>query len=93
LACVLSSNNNYERNNIESVLGTDLERAINNLRSSLGDKVVNLLMTDLESQGVILGGKERYNLKSVEMALKKTFGQDGGELLMDMISKSLNQKL
>jgi hypothetical protein len=50
-------------------------------------------MTDLESQGVILGGKERYNLKSVEMALKKTFGQDGGELLMDMISKSLNQKL
>jgi hypothetical protein len=89
----LSSNNNYERNNIESVLGTDLERAINNLRSSLGDKVVNLLMTDLESQGVILGGKERYNLKSVEMALKKTFGQDGGELLMDMISKSLNQKL
>jgi hypothetical protein len=73
LACVLSSNNNYERNNIESVLGTDLERAINNLR--------------------ILGGKERYNLKSVEMALKKTFGQDGGELLMDMISKSLNQKL
>lgn len=93
MACVLSSNNNYDRNNIESVPGMDLERAINDLRRSLGDKVVGLLMTDLESQGVILGGKERYNLKSVEVALKKTFGQDGGELLMDMISKSLNQNL
>lgn len=78
---------------MESVLAKDLGRAMNDLRKSLGDKVVGLLMTDLESQGVILGGNKSYNLKNVEIALKNTFGQDGGELLMDMIRKSLQQNL
>ncbi len=76
-----------------SVPSKDLGRAMNDLRKSLGDKVVGLLITDLERQGVMLGGDESYNLKNVELALKKTFGQDGGELLMDMISNSLQQNL
>lgn len=83
--------NNHKK--MESVLAKDLGRAMNDLRKSLGDKVVGLLMTDLESQGVILGGNKSYNLKNVEIALKNTFGQDGGELLMDMIRKSLQQNL
>ncbi|AIF82933.1 hypothetical protein NTE_00857 [Candidatus Nitrososphaera evergladensis SR1] len=77
--------------NTGSIPGKDLGRAMNNLRKSLGPTVVDLLITDLQRQGITLAGGESYSIKQVEGALKKTFGQDGGELLTDMISKSLQE--
>lgn len=77
--------------NTGSVPGKDLGRAMNNLRKSLGPNVVDLLITDLQRQGITLAGGESYTLKQVDGALKKTFGQDGGELLMDMLGKALQE--
>jgi hypothetical protein len=77
--------------NTGSVPDKDLGRAMNNLRKSLGPTVVGLLITDLQKQGITLAGGESYTLKQVEGAMKKTFGQDGGELLMGMLSKALQE--
>ncbi|AIC16909.1 hypothetical protein NVIE_026400 [Nitrososphaera viennensis EN76] len=64
---------------------------MNNLRKSLGTLVVDLLITDLQRQGITFAGGESYSVRQIEGALQKTFGQDGGELLMDMVSKSLQE--
>lgn len=80
--------NNQE--NAGSVPGKDLYLAMGSLRKSLGPDVVELLVTDLQRHGITFAGSESYPLKRVEEALKETFGEDGGELLMGMIRKSLS---
>ena len=72
-----------------SVPGKNLYRAMNSLRKPLGSNVVDLLMTDLQRQRITFTGSESYPMRQIEEALKKTFGEDGGELLMDMLDKAL----
>lgn len=72
-----------------SVPGKDLYRAMNSLRKPLGSNAVDLLMTDLQRQGITLAGGEPCPVRRIDEALKKTFGEDGGELLTDMLDKAL----
>lgn len=64
---------------------------MSNLRKSLGPTVVELLIMDLQRNGITFAGGESYPSKRVEGALKKTFGDDGGALLMGLVSKSLQE--
>jgi hypothetical protein len=75
--------------NVGSVPGKDLYRAMNSLRKPLGSNAVDLLMTDLQRQGITFAGGEPCPVRRIDEALKKTFGEGGGELLMDMLDKAL----
>lgn len=74
--------------NAGGISGKDLQRAMNNLRKSLGPAIVDLIVLDLEKQGIAFAGGP-YLMKQVEDALKNTFGQEGGQLLADKVRKSL----
>jgi hypothetical protein len=54
--------------------------------------MVDLMMVDLERQGIILSGDSSYPLKKLEQALTNTFGSEGGPLLMYKILKSLESE-
>lgn len=81
-----------DEKNPGTIPSEDLRRAMNTLRSSLGSTVVDLLISDLQRHGIIVEGEESYTRNQVTDALKKTFGEDGGELLIDMVIRSLSEK-
>lgn len=72
------------------ISGKDLQRAMNTLRKSLGPAIVDLILVDLEKQGISSGGGP-YSAKQLEDALKKTFGQEGGQLLINKVRKALDR--
>lgn len=76
--------------NAGQIPGKELQRAMNNLRKSLGPAIVDLIVTDLEKQDIIFSAGS-YSMKQLEDALKKTFGQDGGQLLVNKIRKALDK--
>ena len=76
--------------NTGHISGKELQRAMNNLRKSLGPAIVDLILIDLEKQGISsIGGP--YSVKQLEDALKKTFGQEGGQLLINKVRKALDR--
>ncbi|HVX01741.1 MAG TPA: hypothetical protein VHA09_01160 [Nitrososphaera sp.] len=81
--------NNEE--NAGPIPGKDLYSAMRNLGKSLGPDVVQLIVADLQRHGITFAGSESYPLKRIEEALKETFGEDGCELLIEMIRKSLSE--
>lgn len=52
--------------------------------------MVEMLIIDLERQGIMLHGNERYPIKQVEHALVSTFGSEGGTLLAEKLRKALD---
>lgn len=81
----------HPQKNHGHVPGKELQRAMNGLRKSLGTVIVDLIIMDLEKQGIALSGGSSYPMKQVEDALKKTFGQEGGQLLADNVHKALEK--
>ena len=81
----------HPQKNTGHVPGKDLQRAMNGLRKSLGTVIVDLIVLDLEKQGIALAGGSSYHMKQVEDALKKTFGQEGGQLRADNVRKALEK--
>jgi hypothetical protein len=51
---------------------------------------VDLILVDLEKQGISSAGGP-YPAKQLEDALKKTFGQEGGQLLINKVRKALDR--
>ena len=75
--------------NAGHISGKELQRAMNALRKSLGPAIVDLILVDLEKQGISSAGGP-YPAKQLEDALKKTFGQEGGQLLINKVRKALD---
>ncbi len=75
--------------NAGHIAGKELQRAMNNLRKSLGPAIVDLIVLDLEKQGIVFASGS-YSMKQLEDALKKTFGQEGGQLLADKVRKAID---
>ncbi len=77
--------------NTGQISGKELQRAMNHLRKSLGPAIVDLLVMDLEKHGINFAAGS-YSVKQLEDALKKTFGQEGGQLLINKIRKALDKQ-
>lgn len=60
------------------------------LNRVLGRSMVDMLVLDLEKQGIVLHGDEKYSVKRVGGALVATFGPEGGMLLAEKLRKSLD---
>ena len=67
-----------------------LRQAFESLSKVLGRSIVDLLIYDLERQGIALGSKdEYYTLDQIRQVFESTFGEDGSSLLMEKIRKEL----
>jgi hypothetical protein len=78
--------------NIEPISGIRLHRALEGLYGILGRPMVDLLIVDLERQGITLTGDAAYSMTKIEQALINIFGSEGGPLLVDKILKSLESQ-
>ena len=78
--------------NASRVSGLHLKQAIENLSKILGRSIVDLLIYDLEKQGITFGHDESYNLESIGELFRLTFGKDGSSLLMDKLRKELEKE-
>jgi hypothetical protein len=78
--------------NSEPISSVRLRKALESLYGVLGRSMVDLMMLDLERQGIILNGDSAYPVKKLEQALINTFGPEGGPLLMYKILKSLGSQ-
>ena len=81
------SNNQKDSDSISS---PRLLLALQGLNRILGRSLVEMLITDLERQGIMLHGNEKYPIKQVEHALVSTFGSEGGRLLAEKLRKALD---
>lgn len=81
-----------DNQNTEPVTSIRLRQAIEGLYEVLGRAMVDLLVVDLERQGIILGNDSAYSMARVEQALVNTFGSEGGTLLAEKIRKSLGSQ-
>lgn len=59
------------------------------LQKVLGRSIVDLLIYDLESQGIALGTDEYYTLDRIRQVFEATFGEDGASLLVEKLRKEL----
>jgi len=76
--------------NSTRVSGLRLKEAFDSLSKVLGRSIVDLLVYDLERQGIALGGKdEYYTLDQIRQVFEGTFGDDGTSLLMEKLRKEL----
>lgn len=66
--------------------------AVRGLDRILGRSMVDLLILDLERQGITLEGDAKYPMKQVESALTSTFGSEGGVLLTEKLRKVLDSQ-
>ena len=76
--------------NLDSISSPRLLLALQGLNRILGHSMVEMLILDLERQGIMLHGNERYSIKQVEHALVSTFGSEGGTLLAEKLRKALD---
>jgi hypothetical protein len=67
-----------------------LKEAFESLHKVLGRSIVDLLIYDLERQGIALGNEEYYSLDEVRQVFEATFGEDGASLLMEKLRKALD---
>lgn len=54
--------------------------------------MVDLLISDLERQGIVLQGDAKYPMTQIESALTSTFGSEGGMLLTEKLRKVLDSQ-
>ena len=80
--------NNQE--NSDSISSPRLLLALQGLNRILGRSMVEMLIADLERQGIMLHGNEKYPMRQVECALTATFGSEGGMLLAEKLRKALD---
>ena len=67
-----------------------LRQAFDSLSKVLGRSIVDLIVYDLERQGIALGDKdEYYTLDQIRQVFEGTFGDDGTSLLMEKLRKEL----
>lgn len=64
--------------------------ALQGLNRVLGRSMVEMLIMDLERQGITLHGDEKYPMKQIERVLASTFGPEGGTLLAEKLRKALD---
>lgn len=67
-----------------------LKEAFESLQRVLGRSIVDLLIYDLERQGIALGQDEYYSLDQVRQVFEATFGEDGAFLLTEKLRKELD---
>lgn len=67
-----------------------LKEAFESLQRVLGRSIVDLLIYDLERQGIALGRDEYYSLDQVRQVFEATFGEDGAFLLTEKLRKELD---
>lgn len=76
--------------NSSRVSGLRLKEAFDSLSKVLGRSIVDLLVYDLERQGIALGNKdEYYTLDQIRQVFQGTFGDDGTSLLIEKLRKEL----
>ncbi|MEO9296044.1 MAG: hypothetical protein ABI347_10670 [Nitrososphaera sp.] len=76
--------------NSEPISSPRLLLALQSLSRILGRSMVDMLIADLERQGITLHGDAKYPMKQVERALTATFGSEGGVLLAEKLRRSLD---
>lgn len=64
--------------------------ALQGLNRILGHSMVDMLIADLERQGITLHGDAKYPMNQIERALTATFGSEGGLLLAEKLRRSLD---
>lgn len=69
--------------------GLKLKEAFESLSKVLGRSIVDLLVYDLERQGIALGKEEYYSLEQIRQVFEATFGEDGASLLVEKLRKEL----
>ncbi|NWG38111.1 hypothetical protein [Nitrososphaera sp.] len=76
--------------NSSRISGLRLKEAFESLSKILGQSIVDLLVYDLERQGIALGAKdEYYTLDQIRQVFEGTFGEDGTSLLMKKLREEL----
>jgi hypothetical protein len=76
-------------NNASRISGLRLRQAFESLRKVLGRSIVDLLIYDLEKQGIALDKEEYYTLDQIRQVFEVTFGEDGASLLAEKLRKEL----
>jgi hypothetical protein len=66
-----------------------LKQALESLTKILGQSIVDLLIYDLERQGMRLGEDGYYTLDQIRQVFGETFGEDGASLLAERLRKEL----
>ena len=66
-----------------------LKQAFGSLSKVLGRSIVDLLIYDLEMQGIALGQDESYTLDQIRQVFEATFGEDGASFLVDKLRREL----
>ena len=78
------------KNDSDSIPSPRLLLALQGLNRILGPSMVEMLIVDLERQGITLHGDEKYPMKQIERALAATFGPEGGMLLAEKLRRALD---
>lgn len=79
----------HNSRNSGRVSGLKLKEAFESLSKVLGRSIVDLLVYDLERQGIALGKEEYYSLEQIRQVFEATFGEDGASLLVEKLRKEL----
>jgi hypothetical protein len=66
-----------------------LKQALERLTKILGQSIVELLVYDLERQGMRLDKEGYYTLDQIRQVFGETFGEDGASLLTERLRKEL----
>jgi hypothetical protein len=66
-----------------------LKQALESLTKILGQSIVDLLIYDLERQGMRLDKDGYYTLDQIRQVFGETFGEDGASLLVERLRKEL----
>lgn len=80
----------HDPKNAGRISSLRLKEAFESLHKVLGRSIVDLLIYDLERQGIALGREEYYSLDQVRQVFEATFGEDGASLLMEKLRKELD---
>ncbi len=79
----------YDQKNAGRVSGQRLRQAFEGLSKILGRSIVDLLVYDLERQGITFSQDEYYTLEHVQQVFEMTFGEDSASLLVEKLRKEL----
>lgn len=72
------------------VSGLRLKGTFDGLIGVLGPSIVDLLVYNLERQGIALGRGEYYSLDQVQQVFEATFGEGRSSLLMEKLRRELD---
>ncbi len=75
--------------NANKISGLKLKQAFESLSKALGRSITDLLVYDLERQGIVLDKDEYYSLEQIRQVFEATFGEDGASLLVEKLRKEL----